>query len=238
MIFDGKLNFQSHIRETIMKARRGIGIIKYLSRCVSRDVLDQIHKLYVRPHFDYGDIYHHRVYHRFGPNMSLDLTRKLEQTQYSAALAVNGVWRGTNRQRLYEELGWENLYDRRWYRRSCHFCSLKMTSSPMYLFKEIPSERNLSYNLRHARAYNPSIPRTDRFSNTYFHNALYEWNLLDDEIRSSASLGELKRKLLAIIRPSRNPTFNVHDITGISNLTKFRVKFSDLNEHQFRHKFD
>ena len=31
----------------------------------------------------------------------LDLTRKLEQTQYSGALAVTGAWRGTNRQRLY-----------------------------------------------------------------------------------------------------------------------------------------
>ena len=95
LILDSKLNFQSHIREAIMKARRGIGIIRYLSRYVSRDVLDQVYKLYVRPHLDYGDI----IYHRFDPNMSLDLTRKLEQTQYSAALAVTGAWRGTNRQR-------------------------------------------------------------------------------------------------------------------------------------------
>ena len=101
LILDSKLNFQSHIREAIMKARRGIGIIRYLSRYVSRDVLDQVYKLYVRPHLDYGDI----IYHRFDPNVSLDLTRKLEQTQYSAALAVTGAWRGTNRQRLYEELG-------------------------------------------------------------------------------------------------------------------------------------
>ena len=109
LILDSKLNFQSHIREAIMKARRGIGIIRYLSRYVSRDVLDQVCKLYVRPHLDYWDI----IYHRFDPNMSLDLTRKLEQSQYSAALAVTGAWRGTNRQRLYEELGWENLYERR-----------------------------------------------------------------------------------------------------------------------------
>ena len=74
LILGSKLNFKSHIREAIMKARRGIGIIRYLSRYVSRDVLDQVYKLYVRPHLDYGDI----IYHRFDPNMSLDLTRKLE----------------------------------------------------------------------------------------------------------------------------------------------------------------
>ena len=74
MILDGKLNFQSHIRRAIMKERRGIVIIKYLFRYVSRDVLDQVYKLYVRPHLDYEDKFHHRVYHRFDPNMSLDLT--------------------------------------------------------------------------------------------------------------------------------------------------------------------
>ena len=41
LILDPKLNFQSHVREAIMKARRGIGIIRYLSRYVSRDALDR-----------------------------------------------------------------------------------------------------------------------------------------------------------------------------------------------------
>ena len=113
-----------------------------------------------------------------------------------------------------------------------------MSSTPQYLFEEIPPERDISYNLRHARAYDPIIPRTVRFSNTYFQNVLYEWNLQDNEIKNSASLGEFKRKVLAIIRPSRNPIFNVDDITGIKRLTKLRVKFSDLNEHKFRHNFD
>ena len=44
MILDPKLNFQSHIREAIIKAR----IIRYLSKYVSRDGPDQIYKLYVR----------------------------------------------------------------------------------------------------------------------------------------------------------------------------------------------
>ena len=36
MILDSKLNFRSHIREAIVKARRGIRIIHYLSKYVSR----------------------------------------------------------------------------------------------------------------------------------------------------------------------------------------------------------
>ena len=113
VILDSKLDFQSHVREGIVKARRGIGMIRYLSGYISREVLNVIYKLHVRPHLDYGDI----IYHRYDPEMRLTFTQKLEQTQYLAALAVTGTWRGTNRQRLFNELGWETLYDRRWYRR-------------------------------------------------------------------------------------------------------------------------
>ena len=155
LILDSKRNFESHFREAIMKARLGIGIMRYCSKFVSRDVLDQAYKLYVRRYMDYGDI----IYHSFDPNMSLDLTRKLEQTQYSAAHAVTGAWRGSNRQRLYEELGWEDFYDRLWYRRLCYCLSLKMFATPQYLFEEIPPERNLSYSLRHAWAYGPNIQK-------------------------------------------------------------------------------
>ena len=102
MILDSRLNFNSHVREKIISARKGIGVIRYLSKYVSRNVLDQMYKLYVGPHLDYGDI----IYHKHDPDLKLDFTKKLESTQYSAALAVSGAWRGTSRQKLYDELGW------------------------------------------------------------------------------------------------------------------------------------
>ena len=109
MILDGKLNFMSHIRETIIKARRGIWMIKFLSRYVSHEVPDQIYKLFIRPHLDYGDI----IYYKNDPQMTLDVTKGLEQTKCCVALSLTGAWRGTIRQRLYDELGWERLYNRR-----------------------------------------------------------------------------------------------------------------------------
>ena len=48
--------------------------------------------IYVRPHLYYDDI----IYHKYGLELKLDLTRKLESMQYSAALAVTGAWRETN----------------------------------------------------------------------------------------------------------------------------------------------
>ena len=109
MILDSKLSFQSHIRQAVIKARRGTGIIPYLSKYVSRGVLDQIYKLYVRPHLYYDDI----NYHQYDPELKLDFTINLESIQYSATLAVTGAWRGTNIDRLCEEVGWEILYYRK-----------------------------------------------------------------------------------------------------------------------------
>ena len=55
----------------------------------------------MRPHLDYGDI----IYHKVDPELSLDFIKKFEATQYSAALAVSGAWRGTSKCKLYKELG-------------------------------------------------------------------------------------------------------------------------------------
>ena len=35
----------------------------------------------------------------------------IERVQYQAALAITGCWQGSNRNKLYEELGWESLSD-------------------------------------------------------------------------------------------------------------------------------
>ena len=193
-----------------------------------------MYKLYVRPHLDYGDI----VYHRYDPDLSSVITKRLEQTQYAASLAVTGAWRGTSRQKLYDELGWESLYERRWYRRLCHFFKLKLTQYPAYLFSLIPPERQISYDLRNPHAYAQNRARTDRFSNSYFYNTLYEWNKLPAEIQASKSLAEFKRKLIALIRPVKNPIYGVFNLKGIRNITKLRVQFSDLNAHKFHHNFE
>ena len=159
MILDSKLSFQSHVREAIIKARKGIGIICFLSKYVSRDVLDQIYKLYVRPHLNYGD----KIYHRHDPEFKL----------------------GTNTDTLYEELGWEILYYRRWYRRLCHFYKLRNNQRPLYLYSEIPQERTFHHNLRRANVYEANGKSTGRFSHTYFQNCMREWNQLDESIKIS-----------------------------------------------------
>ena len=105
---DERLSFAKHIREAIIKAKKDIALLKFISKYVSRNVLNMTYKLYIRPHPNYGDVIFH--------NQRVDMMNLIEQVQYKAALIVTGCWQGTSRDKLYDELGWEMSSDRRWFR--------------------------------------------------------------------------------------------------------------------------
>ena len=106
------------------------------------------------------------------------------------------------------------------------------------MYAEIPPERNVSYNLRNIRSYGQNVGRTARYSNTYFQNAPFEWNLLDDDTKNSTSISDFKRKLLAMISRNKNSIYGINDIVSVRHLSKLRLNLTRLNEHRFRHDFD
>ena len=96
-----------------------------------------------------------------------------------------------------------------------------MITSPDYLFNEIPEQHLIECNLRNLqRCYEQHVGRNMRFSSSYFHHTIWEWNLLDKSVQDSPSLAELKSKFLRIIRPAQNPVYNIYDILGIKLLTR------------------
>ena len=130
------------------------------------------------------------------------ITKNIEQAQYPAAPAVTGA----SRQRLYEELGWESMYDRRWYRRLCHFFQLRQSKTPDDLFNEIPPERQIPYIFRNPRNYDPKPVGESAFLIVILL-ILFEFNLLESEIKDSQSISQFKRRLLSLIRPVKRPVF-------------------------------
>ena len=97
------------------------------------------------------------------------------------------------------------------------FFNLRRTGTPDYLYAELPMGRTVQYGLWNKLEYDVPFSKTKRSSNTYFTNALHEWNLLDETVRNSATLAEFKRKLITSIRPVRNSLFGVFDICGVKN---------------------
>ena len=117
-----------------------VNLLKYLSKFVDRKILDMCYKLYVRPHLDYGDV----IYH----NQRIDLMNLIEQVQYKAGLIVSGCWQGTNPERLYDELSWESMSNRRWVRRLTLFYKISNGHTPSYLADQITerSEMNIHFH--------------------------------------------------------------------------------------------
>ena len=59
LTLDPKLSFERHVNEKIIKAKKGIGIIKYISKFLPIKTLDQMYKALVRSHLDYCDTIYH-----------------------------------------------------------------------------------------------------------------------------------------------------------------------------------
>ena len=57
----------------------------------------------------------------------------LESSQYQASLAVSGAWKGTSQDKIYNELGWETLDERRMFRRLVLFYKIMTNQFPDYL---------------------------------------------------------------------------------------------------------
>ena len=94
---------------------------------------------------------------------------KLELIQYMAALAITGAIRGTLKEKLYQELGFEYLQQRCQYRKLCYFYKIFKEQSQNYLFRLIPKQ-----NTRYAMKNSKDIPQC----RTNHH----KWNMLDSDI--------------------------------------------------------
>ena len=238
LVLDSKLSFLSHINAAISKSRKALGLLKFLSKYLSRETLNALYKLYIRPHLDYGDV----IYHIQNKEDSLHchrnvLMEKVESVQYFAALAITGAWRGTSREKIYSELGWESMYSRRWSRRLFMLYKIVNNLMPDYISEPIPNLNQSNYNLRKQPVIGKIRARTAKYKASFFPDSLLEWSKLDPVIRESPSLSVFKSRLLPFIRPPSNSVFGIHDPHGLALLTQLRVGLSKLNYHKFRHNF-
>ena len=183
-------------------------------------------KAFVRPHLDYGDIIYDQAHNAL-------FHQKLESLQYKA---ITGPIRGSSREKLYQELGFESLQHRRWYRKLCSFCKVFKNNSPCYLFNIIPIR---SPACSTGNQVNIPLFKTNHnfFKNSFLPSTIIEWNNLDPTLRNSDTYGTFRSAILKLIRPSPNSVFACHNPQGIKFLTRLRLGLSHLCEHKFKYSF-
>ena len=103
LILDSRLTLESHINDKIIKAKKNLGIIKYLSNFLPIKTLNQMYKALVCSHLDYCDIIYHVPSHQNQAPLGVTLNsvmEKVERIQYQSALAISGAWRGSSWSKL------------------------------------------------------------------------------------------------------------------------------------------
>ena len=146
-----------------------------------RHTLINIYKEFVRPHLDYGDI----IYDNPGNEC---FCNNIESVQYNTALAITRAIRGTSREKLYQELDFEYLTDRRYCRRLCFFYKIINEQTAPYLKDILAETKSSLHNLRSTRAFDTPAARTERFHSSFFPYCLTQWNKPEPGIQNLPSL--------------------------------------------------
>ena len=133
LLLESNLSFTKHLTDKIKKDKQNLGIIKHLSRYLPLKTLDQMYK------------------------SACASTSWLLWRDLSYSINGNSTWwsikcpngrarkdpipsrscyhwcKGSNRYKLYEELGWESLSDRRWCRRILQVHKIVNDKTPLNL---------------------------------------------------------------------------------------------------------
>ena len=149
-----------------------------------------MYKSLVRSHLDGCDfIYHIPNQFLTGESALPTLMGKVESVQYQAALAVTGAWKGTSRLKIYKELGWESLSDRRSYRRILQLHKIIDKKTPSYLYNKLPPNRHVLIFLPHVFQ---DDCRTQRYANSFYPHAINLWNRMIQNFEHFPTYSELK----------------------------------------------
>ena len=221
-----KLSFDIHIKTILTKVNRIIDLLQRFQQVLPSPSLINIYKAFIRPHLDYGDII-------FDQAFDNTFHQRLESIQYNTTLAITGAIRGTSKEKLYQELGFEFLQCRRWFRKLSYFYKIIKNESPSDLCHLIPKPLT-SYPTRNSENLPPI---KTNLKNTFFPSNIIEWNNLDSNIRCSPSDKLFRKRILEFIRPQPNIILSVPNSLGLSHLTRLHVGLNHLREHIFRHNF-
>ena len=82
-------------------------------------------------------------------------------------MAITGAIKGTSQLKIYNELGFESLKFRRWFRRVCVVYKIKTNQIPKYFYELLPTESH-TYNTRNIENFETYYCRTDLFKYSFF----------------------------------------------------------------------
>ena len=194
---------------------------------LDRNSLEKLYFGFIRPILEYGSV--------VWDNCTREQSDLIESVQYESARIVTGFRKGTSRVKLYGELGWDSLQNRRKKQQLILIFKALEGELPNYIANNSISYINIepNYMARNPRFVTPPQCRTKSYMDSFFPTVLDLWNKLDNDTRNIQSLSSFKIKLNE--DADKSPSF--YSI-GSRSLNiwhcQLRNEASSLNHHLFQ----
>ncbi|MEW8548405.1 MAG: reverse transcriptase family protein, partial [Candidatus Thiodiazotropha sp.] len=227
IILSKSCTWADHINSITEKAWVRLNLMRALKFRISRKALEQMYISFIRPVLEYCD--------SVWDNASTETKQKLETVHIEAARTITGATKLCSIQKLFDDLGWESLQNRRNKHKLTIFYKIMNGLAPGYLRDCLPPlvQETTSYNLRNANHIQTLSSNTNLFYNSFFPSTIRAWNSLSDEIKQASSVASFKYKLNRNIkRPPRY--YNVGSRIGQILHTRLRLECSALNSHLYQ----
>jgi hypothetical protein len=219
---DGK--WTEHIEYVVNRTSRRLDILRSNKYILDKKSLEKLYMSYIRPILEYSS--------QVWCNISKQDKEKLEGLQREAMRTVTGAKKGTSHQALAEEVGWQNLNDRRVYHCLCLMFKIVHGNAPLGLIEMLPenkAHRN-PYNIRSATDLDIPKSSTEQHADSFFPNVSRLWNELPQDVKDIPSLEEFQRE----ISPEKFKPPTYYDVGNRRNqilITRLRVKNADLKQN-------
>ena len=219
------LDWSTQINDICLKANRKLAILRNV-KFLKRNTLDLLYKITVRSVIDYSlPIY--------ANNLKLTDLARLDRLQYRAAKLVTGALHFTSREKLNNELGWENMQTRINFLGLSFFHKIHLHETRP-LIKKCMTELDYAkkYLTRSKGGYSPYPNYGDKFKKSFFPYMSKLWNNLNVSTQLM-TLPDFKEQVKKELKPSKIKHFSKGSKIGNTLLTRIRLDRSYLNLHTF-----
>lgn len=228
--FSSDAKWNTHVENITSSISRHLNALRKLKFKLNRHNLEKLYIIYIRPIFEYAS--------ELWDNCGICNIDKLEKLQLDAARIVTGLPVFTKSEKVYSELGWQTLQERRKRRKLQMFYNIQNENAPNYLCKLIPPtlQSTTTYPLRNGNDIMLPFCRLTLTIESFIPSTIRQWNNLDLSIRNAESTQRFKNDLKKL--NSMNLSIPKHYSFGPRKLniilTQLRCSASFLNYDLYR----